>query len=116
MIPQHGEVKMTLAGGQRQKVAVDFVARSVAWGRNFLDFHASPVPYGIHVQVLVNGKSRFAEKYTFSVYKREFPAVNLGTPVTLVDPAGKQSPTSQAPGQITGRPRLRQGPVGPELS
>ena len=59
-------------------------------GTEFLDFHASPVPYGIHVQVLVNGKSRFAEKYTYSVYKREFPAVSLGTPVTLVDPTGRQ--------------------------
>jgi hypothetical protein len=96
MIPQHGEVKMTLAGGERRKVAVDFVARSIAWGRNFLDCHASPLPYGIHAQVLVNGQTRFAEKYDFSVYKREFPAVSLGTPVTLVDPAGRQSPSSQA--------------------
>ena len=96
MIPQHGEVKMTLAGGERRKVNIDFVARSIAWGRNFLDCHASPVPFGIHAQVLVNGECHFAEKYNFSVYKREFPVVSLGTLVTLVDPAGRQSASSQA--------------------
>jgi beta-galactosidase len=96
MIPQHGEARMTLAGGERRKVAVDFVARSTSWGRNFLDCHAGPVPYGLHVQVLVNGEIRFAEKYDFSVYKREFPTVALGAPVTLLEPAGGPSPSGQA--------------------
>jgi hypothetical protein len=39
---------------------------------------------------------KFADKYDFSLYKKEFPAVALGTPVALLEPADGPSPSGQA--------------------